>query len=221
MMDIISIHIPKTGGTTFYTVLKQVYGDKLSESYRRRDLTADNDLEQLVSDGITVLHGHFYYSEVKHLHQKTNAKLITWLRDPVQRVLSSYRFFKALFDNPERNPRNYERNKHRRHETLMEHAALLECQNRMDVFLNGAVPQDFFFIGVQDDFERDLKLLAKKLSWPPISIPFKNVTSRPSQVLDAKELEQLILWNIKDVVLYVQVMKMRELPYPAIYNDFI
>ncbi|WP_020539522.1 sulfotransferase domain-containing protein [Lewinella cohaerens] len=224
-MDIISIHIPKTGGTTLYAILKQVYGDKLSKSYRRRDLIAETSLAGVfapyTSDRVTVLHGHFHYLEIKHLHQTTGTKLITWLRDPVKRILSNYHFFKALFDHPERNPLDYERNKHRSHQTLMEYAALPECQNRMDLFLNGAVLQDFFFIGIQDNFESDLKLLANKLDWPNVSIPFKNVTSRPSGLPNKEELEQLISWNIKDVALYVQVMKERELPYPVIYDDFL
>ena len=40
MIELISIHVPKTGGQSFYQVLKQVYGDRLSISYRRRDYEA-------------------------------------------------------------------------------------------------------------------------------------------------------------------------------------
>jgi hypothetical protein len=166
-MDIISLHIPKTGGTSFYSILTQVYQEKLSKSYRRREINAINDsigdFGQSITADISVIHGHFYYSEIKRLHQESGAKLIVWLRDPIQRILSRYRFFKTLFDNPARNPQNYERNKHRRHLTFMEYAALPKCKNRMADFLNGAKLADFFFIGIQGNFEEDLKLLAKKI----------------------------------------------------------
>lgn len=223
-MDLISLHIPKTGGTSFYHILKQVYGPAIEISYRRRDYLAAAELpggfEQALAVGTKVLHGHFYYPEVKALHQNSGAKLLCWLRDPIERVRSNYRFFKYLLENPAINPRNYALNKHRSEETLLEYAALAECQNRMSAFIEGTVVENFFFIGLLEQFSDDVKLLGEALHWGPVTVPHKNVVVAKKNSLSNQDLERLMEWNAADIRLYTKVLKLRDLPVPAIYEAY-
>ena len=223
-MDLISLHIPKTGGTSYYDILKQVYGPALDRRYRRRDYLAaaqlPGGLEQAIAANAKVLHGHFHYPEIKTLHQRTGAKLVTWLRDPVERVCSNFRFFKYRLENTEVNPQNYERNKHRIQETLLEYASLPECQNVMTRFTTGASLEDFFFIGLQERFTKDVHLLGKQLNWGAFDVPYENVSTPQKHTLSKEELDLLRKWNAADIQLYLRVLELRQLPVPEVYQAF-
>lgn len=94
---LISIHIPKTAGTSFGLLLKDRFGDRLLEDYQDRPLAsaALSRLTRAVSawpglttrlHGFEAVHGHFL--AVKYL--PVRAPMVTWLRHPAQRVLSRY-----------------------------------------------------------------------------------------------------------------------------------
>lgn len=208
-MKLISIHIPKTAGTSFYHILQQVYGPELSISFKRRDINPLLEKGQLKASGLSptiqVIHGHFNYIEVAELHQKSNAKLICWLRDPIERLLSNYIFFKAGLLNPARNPVQYEKNKHRINETILEYAQMTENQNRMHSFLEGLSINDLFFCGFMSNFTTDLARLAHLLGWPSYEIKHLNKGAR-KQTGISPELRQLLEGlNQKDVELYQQL----------------
>ncbi|MEM1319711.1 MAG: sulfotransferase family 2 domain-containing protein [Bacteroidota bacterium] len=203
MIELISIHLPKTGGTSFYHILQQVYGEQLSISYKRRDLRTTLEQYPSFADSlpqhISVLHGHFYYKEIQHLAPE--ARLICWLRDPVQRVISNYRFFKAGLDNPSRNPASYALNKHRRGESLLDYARLAENQNRMSSFLDGLDLAQCFFVGLLENFAADVDRLSKLLDWPEVVVPQLNQSKNMTSI-DTSTLRQLAEWNAKDCELY-------------------
>jgi len=217
MIDLISIHIPKTGGTSFYNILKQVYGKTLSMSYRRKDYLAAikeyPDFEASIESNIQVLHGHLYYPEVASIQQKNQSRVICWLRNPVDRVVSNYEFFIRGLQNPARNPKAYELNKHRINETLVEYASLEENRNRMTDFLEGIALKELFFVGLLESFEQDVRRLGKMLDWKAVDIPKMNAGGTPSkkeglslQVI--KTIEQL---NAKDCDLYAKACDLPEI----------
>lgn len=106
---IISIHIPKTGGSTFVKVLRKCAEEVLYLDYdlggtpsallhHRRPLTVPfesivDDLESL--PGRSVIHGHF--APKKYSDRFPNAVYVTWLRDPVERVASHYFYWQRSY----------------------------------------------------------------------------------------------------------------------------
>lgn len=218
-LELVSLHIPKTGGTSFYETLRRVYGPDVGIAWRRSHLARMTKryggiLESL-NGNIRVLHGHFYYPEIELLHRNSAAKIICWLRDPVERVASNYHFFRSNLVGPVRNKRNYELNKHRKDETLLEYAALAETQNRMSKFLAGIELDRLDFIGFQDRYEEDLTRLAELFDWSEVASFSLNVGTqgdpRKPYDLTPTERERILEWNAADVELYRKARQLRGL----------
>jgi hypothetical protein len=211
MIQIISIHIPKTAGTAFYHVLKKQYGTGLSPSYKRKhikSLTSEIELSSKeLSEKYAVLHGHFRYQEIIKLHENQRVKLITWVRDPVERLISNYHFFKHRLQNPELNPVVFEKNKHRINESLEEYAQLEENRNRMSWFLEGISIEEFFFIGIMEDFNNGLIHLSTLLNWSQFELPpMINTSPKTTESIPIELRNKVASLNQKDVHLYQQIL---------------
>lgn len=210
MIDLISIHIPKTAGTSFYQVLEREYDNKVSISIKRKHLVNDkNPLKNVILPHTKIIHGHFLYSEVKSIHDRDNSDIIVWLRDPVARVVSNYNFFISGLNNKKRNLKNYFINKHRKNETLLEYASKEENRNRMTKFLEGIDLEDIFFIGLVEYFNEDLDALASKLNWSLVNVPYLNKGTNASANYNENVLQQLQAWNSKDIELYKKALQIR------------
>ena len=89
------LHIPKTGGSSFLTALGNVFGERRVRRLRCADEMAQAQIERIVSDeiqDIDCLVGHFpIHAFAKCLD---TFRPFTILRDPVDRVMSLFRFLK-------------------------------------------------------------------------------------------------------------------------------
>lgn len=92
----VSIHIPKTAGTTIGYILdygsrRRIYYD-YSEIYDSNELRKDIALianhKELFEKKFDIIHGHFRYG--KYIELFPCAKYLTCLREPIARTLSQY-----------------------------------------------------------------------------------------------------------------------------------
>lgn len=210
-IQLLSIHIPKTAGTSFYNVLEQVYPIGLSPSLKRRDLANSDGVNGKTAIDLSqykVVHGHITWQEAAQYCDKENTKIICWLRNPVDRVLSNYRFFISRLAHPEFNPEVAKINQHRLQETPVEYAEREENRNRMSKFTAGLVPEDFFFIGLVECFNQDLQYLAKLLEWPSFVNPHLNQGfGNPEYALEIREAVANL--NEQDMDLYSRVIALK------------
>lgn len=88
---ILSIHIAKTAGTTFRELLQEYYRDQLCFFYGSLTNAACEPIAALPINA-KCLHGHFYLKDYRDNFPQ--AKCITWMRDPVERVVSEYAHLK-------------------------------------------------------------------------------------------------------------------------------
>ena len=179
---ILSIHIPKTGGTTFRNLLEQVFGEDLYFYYphhlehkiqfpeknvfdysKRRIVKSDfpNEDYLIKQEDYTIpektlkcIHGHFRTD--KFSKKFTDAEYITWFRDPVQALMSGYK-------HAVRHPEDI-------NERL---AKALNGNLEIENFMNSIIPNpqkrfickksldDFKFIGITEEYERSIKLFCK------------------------------------------------------------
>jgi hypothetical protein len=98
---LISVHIPKTGGTAFGAVLERAYGARLLRDYGDRPL-AHGSVARLAEAlakapfargrlrGFDAVHGHFLPLK----YRGAGGHVVTWLRDPAQRIVSRYEHYR-------------------------------------------------------------------------------------------------------------------------------
>lgn len=93
-LEVVSVHVPKTGGTSFYSALRRHYGDALIEDHGHVP-GAGHDLAEPpnLPAHARAVNGHFrgdrYADYVDAFH-------VTFLRDPVEQFISNYFFWLTL-----------------------------------------------------------------------------------------------------------------------------
>ncbi|WP_161575440.1 sulfotransferase family 2 domain-containing protein [Beggiatoa leptomitoformis] len=99
---LISVHIPKTAGTSLGTALTQVFGDKLLLDYADKPLSdtlihrytrLQHRLQlkykpQVITNNYHAVHGHFIADKYAVLGEK--AQFCTFFREPLARLVSHY-----------------------------------------------------------------------------------------------------------------------------------
>lgn len=214
--ELISIHIPKTAGTSFRNILKSVYGEK---NVVRFDISMRGVVrlnEKPYSDKslpeAKVIHGHFSYRALQDGYGiPEGSKIITWLRDPVQRVASNYYYLESRLIDILQEEKHDLHILEKMQRSLTEFARAEINRNRMSKFLNGVALKDLDFIGIQEQFETDLPLLAAKLGWPVVpEVLYHNVTAeREMRQLPDDVASEIRALNAEDVRLYEEAVELR------------
>jgi hypothetical protein len=93
MIKLLSVHIPKTAGTSFKNVLLRMYGDRLVQVYDYHGTALDGAALLRESPQAEAIHGHFRLDELRLFCP--SAKTVTWLRDPISRIESYYYYWLA------------------------------------------------------------------------------------------------------------------------------
>ena len=159
---LISVHIPKTAGSSFRAGLRDRFGERLlldygeklaSRSVSARLLRLRNALkvrwqaESLLED-YDVIHGHFLASKYSFLG--TRAKFCAFFRDPVERIVSAHRFF-SLHQRPG--------TRFQRERPTLEQFAAWPRQRTIYRAYTGRLPLDrFAFVGLTEEYETSLNL---------------------------------------------------------------
>ncbi len=222
-MELISVHVPKTAGVTFRTLLRDVYGAQAVHlDYGDRALDPVSTFQtdparwraessrtgESLPPETRVIHGHFGGAKYDQIYP--GARKIVWLRDPVARLVSHYHYWCDLPPTA-----------HSLHRRLLdEKLSLLEFA-RLDgmrnilarVFLRDCRLEDFTFVGVQEKFAKDLRSLGRLLGWPSkLSVGAENRNPRAeyrAATLSKEEHGEIAALNAEDMAIYRKAFEQR------------
>lgn len=214
-LELISIHIPKTAGTSFRNTLKQNYGEKevirLDIPFQGRvKINQKQYKKDTLPPKVRVIHGHFSAAMLQNTFPAIDESVpyITWLRNPVDRVVSNFYYLeKQLKEILSKKDYNFNILK-RMQKNLLEYAAFPANQNRIAKFLNGTELSQFLFVGIQEHYSEDLGQLANLLDWSNTEEYKHNITGT-DYGLSKKDIAYITSCNKKDVLLYEEALKLR------------
>jgi hypothetical protein len=210
-LELISVHIPKTAGSTFgHIFLPQIYGERIFYDYASQPL---EELLLTMSPQTQVTHGHFPVSKYQSLFAQ--AKLVTWVRHPLSMLISWYFFWLSSPDIFDEEHRQFLEQRL----SFVEFIQMPYTKNGMsEYYLKGTQPEDFFFIGVQEFFDEDLKRLQNQLGLPDFQLPIQNAnvnqhaeyqTLKREILADQQIVKTVHRLNAADVELYETIVQLR------------
>ena len=171
---LVSLHLPKTAGTSFLRLLESHYGAGLLRDYDDRPLNRErwqrratalggclrNALPAGHLRGIECIHGHFLPVKYRLLGWRTKVRFVVWLRDPVERLASHYFYWQRSYDPVNAEPL------HRRvvgEGWDLERFCLgPELQNTYSQFLWAFPLSRFDFVGITERYAEDAAFFARE-----------------------------------------------------------
>jgi Sulfotransferase family len=196
---IISVHIPKCGGTSFRHVLQEIYGDGLWLNYGEI-FSQPQARPDLLPRGIQCIHGHFLGDAFDDLAPQP--RRVTWLRHPVERVVSNYYHFIRSPDLRDACCRELLE----KDLSLEEFAELDWMRNEATRYLADKPVEAFEFIGILERFGDSLRVFGETFGVPvPREPPRVNVNpARTGETypLSPRTYEHILGLNLRDLVTY-------------------
>ncbi|MGH7197863.1 MAG: sulfotransferase family 2 domain-containing protein [Candidatus Omnitrophota bacterium] len=215
-IELISLHIPKTAGTSFRNILKSVYGEKAIvrvdiplEGERASHEKAVQGPERLPKE-TRVLHGHFRAKDLAcHYRLGAGTPVITWMRDPVERVLSNFFYLQKILRGIVQEEKKNVNLLNKMEKTLLEYARAEIARNRMAKLLEGTRLGDLLFVGVREHFSEDLADLARVLGWKTFPEFRHNDSEEQRPPVDAALRDEIRRLNEGDAALYEEALRLR------------
>ena len=187
------IHVPKTAGTTFNSLLSYQYGHRRSLWVPWQDTRVEHNLMQLdpaERDRLTLIRGHFPFGW--HEHFDRPVRYISMLRHPVDRILSLFYYLRHEPDCADaraaRSAKSVEEFVVRRETPHVDNdqvRLLSGCTGSPDAQAVETAKQhlhhDFCCVGITERFEETVVMMAQRLGWrkPVFFVSSKRNRRRP------------------------------------------
>lgn len=206
---VISIHVPKTAGTSFRRFLGSAYGRRLLYDYGpanpmttpliARSVYHDDVAERgaelrLASqeNRVKCIHGHFAASGYHAL--LPDARYAFWLREPVERLISLYYAHQKQLKPGQEAYGSMD---------LLEYAQQPEMRNVQSAMVEGIPEESILFVGISERFNESLERFATAVgASPPAARLLLNANPAKPAIGDPAVREEIAALNASDVELY-------------------
>jgi len=216
--NLIFLHLPKNGGTTFHSILNRIYPPEYTFTIQSITNLKTNkeefiNLPEVERKKIKLVKGHTQFG--LHEHMDNNTKYITFLRKPEDRIPSFYYYVLRKPNNKLYNTITSKNLSLYEFVTQVESVDVNNCQVRWisgiddkeELMLEKAlenIEKHFSFIGVTDKYNECLILLQHIYNWSTPYYMVKNKTTNRPMVdkIDDKTIAAINDYNKADNQLY-------------------
>lgn len=204
--ELISVHIPKTAGSSFHAILKAHYGWQLKHIQKQEDIACWSNGKPYKSNKpfVKAVHGHIR----PHENWKTFyplAKWVCWLRDPAERVVSAYYHLQKTQQLGDKNQRLFAQ-KQPTLQQFIGDSDFFPVTRIYKRFLGNFTPNDFGFIGRTEYFEEDLLRFFALINATPLASQKTNV-GHNKQLPEAELLGELKSLLQEEYSIYATFLK--------------
>jgi hypothetical protein len=209
----IHLHIPKTGGTTLRDIIQRQYRaekilliPKLEESENILKEVSTSQVNQL-----KLIQGHLKYGIHNHFHRR--AKYFSIIRDPINRVLSTYYYVLSQKNNPQN--LSTSNNQMTIYDFVQSgvNPFLINGQTKLISGKTGNIDNpiieseelfslakenienDFLFLGITEMFDETILILKNMLGW---HMPYYSIANRTKKKPNYDAVNPTIISFIKE-----------------------
>ena len=198
---LIHTHIPKTGGTTFDRILT----DHFSPEARFRDWPNWTPDIPDFPPSASIISGHF--KATKYAGLFIGAVMATWVRDPVERLVSAYQWLRRHVNDPDIADDPIAQGVRTGDLSLEEYAETKHSS--IAAQFDGMSPREFDFVGVLEDWKRCMDVFAARfLDGADYVVTFerKNLARRGrTYKISAQERRTIEALYAEDIDIYREV----------------
>jgi hypothetical protein len=195
---IIFVHLPKSGGTSFRQIMINHFNDNETWVDYSNEWTKSKSGNAKIPKSAKFICGHIQADAF--LGRFPDSKLITWLRDPLDRTLSLYNHITSrtqMENNPEA---QYVIDNNL---TLQDFIELPWTHNYSLNFINNVPLKSFFHIGFCHQYQKSLDILSDKLTLSHrLTETWENKSKSKFLNIDKSIRNKIINYNEEEYNLY-------------------
>jgi hypothetical protein len=223
---LISIHMPKTAGSSFRATLEGHYCDAFRPDYGDYPLAHSPDERRAAAHrhaeamratelaGVACIHGHLLPAKYLPLAADPGCQFVTWLREPVARLVSHYAYWQASYDRASDSTSSLHRRVVEEGWTLEQFCLAPQLRNVYSEFLWGFPHERLNFVGITEYFEEDLRYFSTHflgLNATPrrLNERLASADDSVSPQLARLDLVKIRQFHAEDVALYEQELARR------------
>jgi hypothetical protein len=224
---IVSLHMPKTAGNSLKVVLDEHFGDAMKSDYldypmhvsppERHRQAIESCLEAAGTysdyEAIRCIHGHFLPVKYLLLADTRPTVFVTWMRDPIERLVSHYHYWFDAYDPDSPDTRPLHRRVVEEQWSLEKFCLSTDMRNLYSQFLWGFPLERFDFIGITENYEADLRRLSRVYLGREMQARVVNPRKSPrpaGEELGGRLRGQVEEWHAADIDLYRRALALRK-----------